>query len=386
MLTTDEAGRAEVPQTLARDAQDNVFRASYAGDATYEPSTSGRYRAEIKRREGVATVGGPKRVVDEKSVELRVRWRTGNGQPVEGRLELFRRDPGEKKWDRYRRVRTGENGEATLEVRPRVDTRWRVVAPVLDWVGRDRSPVHRVDNLPPGVPVNLPNAAPRPRVNLPDQARAVGDGANPKVTAIPDGIWNQMTGRSWHQGCPVGRAGLRLLRINYWAYDGYRHRGELVAATSAVDNMRGALTEMYERKLPIRSMYRVDRFGWSKRLQGADDYRSMAAGNTSAFNCRDVVGRPGVRSPHSYGRSLDINPWENPYHASGGWVPNSWWVGHSHPRVAWRSREHAVVALMARHGLRWTYGVQDAHHFDVATGSGRVIAPSARACETTVCH
>ena len=32
----------------------------------------------------------------------------------------------------------------------------------------------------------------------------------------------------------------------------------------------------------IRAMYREDRFGWSRRLQGANDYRSMAAGNTSA--------------------------------------------------------------------------------------------------------
>ncbi len=386
VLMTDEAGRAELPQTLARDAHDNAFRATYAGDVTYEPARSGTYLAPIQRRASVATVGGPDSVVDEKSVELRVRWRTANGLPVEGRVELLRRDAGQKRWDRFRRVRTDRDGEVRLEVRPRVDTRWRVVAPGLDWVRRDRSPVHRVDNLPPGVPVNLPDAAPRPRVNLPDQAHAVGDGANPTVTAIPDGVWNQMTGRSWHQGCPVGRAGLRLLRINYWAYDGYRHRGELVAHADAVDNMRAALTEMYERRLPMRSMYRVDRFGWSRQLQGADDYRSMAAGNTSAFNCRHVVGRPGVRSPHSYGRSLDINPWENPYRSSGGWVPNSWWVSHSHPRVAWRSREHAVVALMARHGLRWTYGTQDAHHFDVPAGSGRVIAPRASACATTVCH
>ena len=42
----------------------------------------------------------------------------------------------------------------------------------------------------------------------------------------------------------------------------------------------------------------------------------MAAGNTSAFNCRDVTGRPGVRSPHSYGRSLDLNTWENPYRSA----------------------------------------------------------------------
>ncbi len=383
LLVTDETGRAEVAQTLARDPKDNDFRATYAGDETYGPSASGPYRAPIERRAGVVTVRGPKRVVDEETVAIRVRWRTGSGLPVEGRVELRRRNAGGN-WKRFRRVRTDEDGRATVTVRPRQDTRWRARTPALDWVRSDRSPVHRVDNLPPGVPVELPRAAPRPRVNLPDQRRAVGDGANPRVTRIPNGVWNQMTGRSWHRGCPVGRGGLRLLRINYWAFDGYRRRGELVANVSAVDNMRAALVEMYQRKLPIRSMYRVDRFGWSRRLQGADDYRSMAADNTSAFNCRHVVGRPGVRSPHSYGRSLDVNPWENPYRASGGWVPNSWWVSRSHPRVAWRSRDHDVVQLMARHGLRWTYGTQDAHHFDVPAGNGRVIMARAR-CDG-VCH
>ena len=91
--------------------------------------------------------------------------------------------------------------------------------------------------------------------------------------------------------------------------------------------MGGALAEMYRKKLPIRAMYRVDRFGWSSRVRGGDDYRSMAAGNTSAFNCRDVVGKPGVRSPHSYGRSLDLNTWENPYRSRQGTVPNTWWMG-----------------------------------------------------------
>ena len=377
LLTTDETGRAEVRQTLARDTKDNDFRATYAGDATYAPSTSGTYRAAIRRRTGVATIGGPKRVVDEESVELRIRWRTDNGLPVQGRVELLRRDAGKKKWDRIRPMRTDETGEATLEVRPRVDTKWRVRAAGLDWVRADGSPVHRIDNLPPGVPVALPGVAPRPRINLPDQPRAKGDGANPTVTRISDGVWNQMTGRSWHQGCPVGRSNLRLLRINYWAFDGYRHRGELVAHADAVDNMRGALTAMYDRKLPIRAMYRVDRFGWSDRLRGADDYRSMASGNTSAFNCRDVVGRPGVRSPHTYGRALDLNTWENPYHSSHGWVPNSWWANRSHPRVAWRSREHAVVQIMLNHGFRWTYGTHDSQHFDVPVRQ-RARAPRAR--------
>ena len=384
-LVTDAEGRATSEQVLARQVRDNVVRASYAGDATYAPSGSGRVQLPMRRREGVVRVTGPDSVVDERRVTLTVSWRTRGGIPVKGRVQLFRR-LGKDDWKRVVRLRTNREGVAGFTSRPRRDSRWRAQAPRLAWVTGDRSRVHRVDNLPPGDPVRLPDAAPRPRINLPDQADARGAGANPVVTRIPDGVWNHMTGRSWHRGCPVGRTSLRLLRVNYWAYDGYRHRGELVAHASAVDNMRGALVEMYNRKLPIRSMYRVDRFGWSDRVRGADDYKSMAAGNTSAFNCRDVVGRPGVRSPHSYGRSLDINPWENPYHSSHGWVPNSWWVGRSNPRVAWRSRAHAVVRLMSRHGLRWTYGTQDAHHFDVPTGSGRVVVARIRGCATDVCH
>lgn len=385
VLTTDEEGRAVTPVRLRRDASDNVLRASYAGDEVYAPSTTGRVVAAMRRREGVVRIDAPRSVVDEERVVIRIRRTTRNGLPVPGRVELWRRLPGQD-WKRFRRPLAGSQGVARVQVTPRTDTRWRARARKLDWVTGDHSPVHRIENLPPGVPVRLPAGAPRPRVYLPDQARAVGDGPNPRISRIPNGIWNQMTGRSWHRGCPVGRAGLRLLRINYWAYDGYRHRGELVAHADAVGNMRNALVEMYHRKLPMRSMYRVDRFGWSRRLRGADDYRSMAAGNTSAFNCRDVVGRPGVRSPHSWGRALDVNPWENPYRSSGGWVPNSWWVGRSHARVAWRSRSHVVVQLMARHGLRWTYGTSDAHHFDARAGNGRIIRARARACETDVCH
>ena len=208
----------------------------------------------------------------------------------------------------------------------------------------------------------------------PTSGAAVGSGANPVITQIPDRVWRQMTGRTWHAGCPVGRGGLRYLRINYWDYQGYDRRGELVANADAVRQMAGALAEMYRKKLPIRAMYRVDRFGWSNRVRGGNDYKSMAAGNTSAFNCRQVVGNPGARSPHSYGRSLDVNTWENPYRSAQGTVPNTWWMGHSHKRVAWRSRSHAVVRVMASHGLRWTYGNGDTQHFDARAGGARTSA------------
>jgi hypothetical protein len=52
---------------------------------------------------------------------------------------------------------------------------------------------------------------------------------------------------------------------------------------------------------------------------GADDHRSMDADNTSAFNCRYVSGTSRW-SEHAYGHAIDINPIENPYADSDGYV------------------------------------------------------------------
>ncbi len=220
-----------------------------------------------------------------------------------------------------------------------------------------------MDNVPPIDPVAYPAKAPRP-VGTPAQSRASGGWANAVITRISDSGWRSMVGRSWHRGCPVGRSGLRLLSINYWGFDGYRRRGQMVLSAAVVGRAAAALRDMYNQRFPIRRMYRVDRFGWSKRLQGADDYKSMRADNTSAFNCRSVVNRPGVRSPHATGRAVDINTWENPYRSATGLVPNSWWASRSHPKIAWRSSSHPVVRIWRSHGFRWTYGTGDSQHVD----------------------
>jgi 5-hydroxyisourate hydrolase-like protein (transthyretin family) len=377
-VTTDADGHASRQLRLERTTAENLVRATYAGDPDHAPVTD-RTRLELRRRGSTVVVRGPGQVEDGQAVPVRVRWTTRSGTPVEGVVKLFR-SLGSGPWRKVRLLHTGADGRAQVSTKPRQDSRWRARAVRQAWVEGDESPVHRVANIPPGVPVKLPRAAPRPRRSLPDQPHAVGAGANVRITAIPDRVWGQMTGVSWHRGCPVGRAGLRLVRVNYWDYRGYPRRGELVASASAAHPMGAALTEMFRRSLPIRAMYRVDRFGWGARSRGADDYASMAAGNTSAFNCRDVTGRPGVRSPHSYGRALDLNTWENPYRSARGTVPDTWWQGHSHPRVAWRSRSHPVVRLMARHGLRWTYGLGDTQHFDYVGSSARaMVAP--RPCD-----
>ena len=367
---TDEAGHAELAATLRRTPADNVFRAAYAGDSLHAASVTGPVAVALVRRTSSLTVGGPGSVIDEQQVEVRVRWTAGNGDGVGGEVRVLRRAP-DGDWRLYRTVRTGNDGQATFLTRPRTDTSWRAEAGRLDWVEGASSDVHRVDNLPPGEPVVLPDGAPRPRITLPAQPHAVGAGPNAAVTRIPDRVWRQMTGATWHAGCPVGRDQLRYARVNYWDYRGYRRRGEFVAHADAMPDVVAAFAEMYTQGLPLRSLYRVDRFGYSSRLRGGDDFASMAAGNTSVFNCRDVVNRPGVRSPHAYGRAVDVNTWENPYRSAGGTVPNTWWQSRSHPRVAWRSASHRVVEIMGRNGLRWTYGLGDTQHFDARAGNGR---------------
>lgn len=369
---TDAEGHAALTVVQGRVARDNAFRTRFAGDATYARSGSGTVRIGLIRRNSRLTMRLPSEVQDEDHVRMRFSWRTGDDQPIAGTIRIFRRSGG--KWRLHKKIESGEDGTAVWRFRPRNDGRWRATGVGQDWVRFDRTRGQHIDNTPPGRPVRLPKAAPRPRIHLPAQPRAKQPGPAVSVTRIPNRVWRQMTGISWHRGCPIGRDGLRLIRVNYWAYDGYRRRGEMVVNARAVGPVTGALKEMYRRKLPIRSMYRVDRFGWSKKLGGGNDYKSMAAGNSSAFNCRSVVNKPGVRSPHSYGGAVDLNTWENPYRSRTGIVPNTWWQYHSHPRVAWRSGSHPVVQLMRRNGLRWTYGNGDTQHFDATLGGhGRVV-------------
>ena len=359
-VTTDAEGRGSLDVEIKERTRDNRFRAEYAGPPRVR---SASVSVEPVKQKSRLTVTGPDQVVDERTVTLTFSWRTKSDQPVPEAVTVLHKERG--KWSTYkRRLRMGADGAAELSVRPRYDSAWKAVGAEGSWYRGDRSRVHTVDNLPPHAPVKLPKAAPKPRIKLPAQPRATGDGAHAVVSRIPNKVWRSMVGRSWHQGCPVGRSGLRLVRINYWGYDGYRHRGELVVRAAVTGKVVRAFGGMYRGGYPIRAMYRVDRFGWSKELHGANDRKSMSAGNTSAFNCRSVVGKPEVLSPHAGGRAIDINTWENPYRSRQGLVPNSWWQSHSHPKVAWRSREHPVVKILARAGLRWTYGLGDTQHFD----------------------
>jgi hypothetical protein len=112
----------------------------------------------------------------------------------------------------------------------------------------------------------------------------------------------QMT--SWHKGCPVSASDLRLVRVSFWGFDGRAHQGRLILHRSYTSPVIKALRTLYSERFPVRRMRPVEAYGSS-------DDRSMAADNTSAFNCRGVTGS-SAWSEHAYGRAIDINPLENP--------------------------------------------------------------------------
>jgi D-alanyl-D-alanine carboxypeptidase len=112
---------------------------------------------------------------------------------------------------------------------------------------------------------------------------------------------------SWHAGCPVGPASLRLLHMSYWGFDNRPHSGAMVVNASVATAVVSAFARMYAARVPIRRMVAVDAYG-------SDDHASMAADNTSGFNCRYVAGSSPPRwSAHAFGEAIDINTVENPY-------------------------------------------------------------------------
>lgn len=118
---------------------------------------------------------------------------------------------------------------------------------------------------------------------------------------------------SWRPGCPVGPEDLRLLRVTHWGFDGRPTEGELVVHRDEQEAVLEIMRRLFDARFPIERMEPVDEFG------GSDD-ASMAANNTSAYNCREVKSRPGVWSEHAYGAAIDVNPIQNPYVSSSGMV------------------------------------------------------------------
>jgi hypothetical protein len=116
---------------------------------------------------------------------------------------------------------------------------------------------------------------------------------------------------SWREGCPVGPAQLRRLRVSYWDFAGARRDGDVVVNASVAPAIVKVFERLYVARFPIRRLEPIDVY------HGSDD-ESLAADNTAAFNCRNAVASGPPRwSAHAYGLAIDVNPVENPYIEGG---------------------------------------------------------------------
>jgi hypothetical protein len=173
--------------------------------------------------------------------------------------------------------------------------------------------------------------------------------AAPPFFASVQPVTTAELGASWHSGCPVVATDLRTMRISYWGFDGARHVGSIVVNRSVTGDVRVIFRALYRARFPIRHMEPVAGYGGS-------DNRSMAADNTSGFNCRYAVA-PGPKrwSVHAYGEAIDVNTIENPYLEGGQVLPaaGAAYRNRSDVRPGMAEPDGVLVRAFAQAGWLW---------------------------------
>ena len=154
------------------------------------------------------------------------------------------------------------------------------------------------------------------------------------------------------------RRDLRYVTVSFVGFRGVARTGELVVHERRVSEVVSVFARLYDLRFPVRRMRLVDDY------RGSDD-ASMAANNTSAFNCRRTTGGSSW-SEHAYGRAIDVNPVQNPYVSGGTVAPPA---GEAYV-VRWPRRKGMVTRGVrnAFAAVGWSWGgswtsVKDYQHF-----------------------
>ena len=167
---------------------------------------------------------------------------------------------------------------------------------------------------------------------------------------------------SFRPGCPVLPGQLRRLTVSYWGFDGKRRVGAIVVRATAARPVLSVFRKLYAARFPIRRLRLVEAY------KGSDD-ASMAADNTSGFNCRFVSGTRRW-SQHAYGLAIDVNPVENPYVDGGRVSPPAGrrYLDRSRRRPGMVVPGGVVVRAFAAIGWSWggRWSPPDYQHFSAS--------------------
>jgi D-alanyl-D-alanine carboxypeptidase len=194
--------------------------------------------------------------------------------------------------------------------------------------------------------------------------------AEGKIEAVPDEVWLAMQGKSYNttmKGC-AQRDELRLVTLPYLNFKGETETGQLIVHERVAEDVRRIFVQLHQDKsYLIERMQLIDTYG-------GNDRASMAANNTSAYNCRLVSGSKRL-SNHALGLAIDVNPLINPYVWKRGTSPpggKPWDTPRE--RQAARNKpgmimaESAITISFKKAGWGWGgdwQGTKDYQHFSL---------------------
>lgn len=195
------------------------------------------------------------------------------------------------------------------------------------------------------------------------------------VEPLKGALREEMNGVSWRPGCPVALDELRRVEVLHLTYDGGVASGELIVHQDIADDIAAIFGELYAAGFRIERMERVDRYG-------GDDDASMAANNTSAFNCRPVAGAQRTWSLHAFGLAVDVNPKTNPFVRKGRVDPpgGEAYLDRTKKVPGLIQAGDAVVQAFTSRGFAWGgawRSLKDYQHFERKSDKPRKI-PSGR--------
>lgn len=165
-----------------------------------------------------------------------------------------------------------------------------------------------------------------------------------------------MVPHTYRAGCPVGPSQLTRISMNHFGFDGRVHTGHMIVRSTEVRRFRTVCTAAFTSHFPMRVMKDPSPY--------RNDDNSMAADNNYAFFCRQVNGNPYVMSPHSYGRAVDVNPVENPYHKPNDvWSPPNGlpYVDRSNRRPGMLFSDSPMTRSFIANDFTWLSGFEWQH-------------------------
>ena len=195
-------------------------------------------------------------------------------------------------------------------------------------------------------------------------AATAASAARPPFTASVSPVrWADLR-FSYRAGCPVPPTELRAIRVAHWGFDGRRRLGTLVVNRRVAKGVVAVFRRLYRARFPIRLMVPVAAYR-------GDDRASMAADNTSAFNCRRAIGSATRSwSMHAYGLAVDVNPVENPYVLNGRPLPPAGraYLDRSRLRPGMAVPGGVLVRAFEAVGWKWGGRFRDYQHFSTTGG------------------